>query len=375
MAQLFAEQKKVDEAIAAYSKSIELEPDDSDRRQQYIKLGDLLTQQNQTQEAIHAYQKAIELDPNKDKDDHPYLYLGDALSEQGQLERAIATYRQVIQLNPKNASAYNSLGYALQQQGKFEEAIAQYAKAIYFAPDWKGLKENLEEAQRLLALQQNPQLSLLPERLPAPQQDPLVLQKRSVVKVIAKNPSDWGDATGWVVKREGNKAWIVTNRHVVTQYDNKQLEEQIEVEFYSEPPSGQFRKRRPAKVVRMTGANEQLDLAVLEVTDIPKDIQALPISTANIAPDAPIHLIGHPNTSEDWTVSEGKVIQTAELEMRMSAYTVSGSSGSPVLDQQGRVVGLVWGSNTTSGNFNYSMAFPMKVVAERLQSWGILSRS
>jgi len=145
-----------------------------------------------------------------------------------------------------------------------------------------------------------------------------------------------------VVKRQGNKAWVVTNRHVATAEKNiPQSALKIEVEFYSEPYSGEVRKRKPAKIAKITAASDKLDLALLEVTDIPKDIQPLARSSASIALNAPIRIIGYPYTTDDSTVTPGEVINKTDRELKMSAISAPGNSGSPVLDQQNRVVGVV----------------------------------
>jgi superkiller protein 3 len=243
----------------------------------------------------------------------------------------------------------------------------------------KMIFENLKEAEQLLAFQQNPQMSVMPEHLPSPKDEPLVALKRAVVRVIAKSPATWGMGTGWLVKQEGNKAWIVTNRHVVTKTDEQQLEEQIEVEFYSTPPPGQFRKRRPARIAKITAANDPLDLAVLEVTGIPENIQSLPISSKAVALKTPIRVIGHPNTGTDWTVAKGEVSNETDQQLQLSAIVAPGISGGPVLDQQNFVVGVAFQINAfcnqnseVEGRAGCGIALPMKPVREKLDSWGIL---
>jgi superkiller protein 3 len=54
-------QKKLDEAIAAYRKVIQLDPQNV---YAYNDLGNALKDQKKLDEAIAAYRKAIELDPN-----------------------------------------------------------------------------------------------------------------------------------------------------------------------------------------------------------------------------------------------------------------------------------------------------------------------
>ena len=130
----------------------------------------------------------------------------------------------------------------------------------------------------------------------------------------------------------------------------RQSNQKIEVEFYSEPHSGELRKRLPAKIVKITAASDKLDLALLEVTNIPRDIKPLARSSTPVTLNAPIRIIGYPCTADDWTVATGEVINQTDQELRMSAISSPGNSGSPVLDQQNRVVGVVWGSSSYHSN-------------------------
>lgn len=396
-------QNKLNEAIAAYRKAIKLEGNQKETSDHYLNIGYILTQQNKLEEALTAYRMAIKLHPDNGCV-NPHCIVGGALLDQGKIDKAVVFFRQAIKINPKDSQLYNKLGRALYTQGKVDEAMTAYRQAIKINPQKADgylnlgyafqqqgkLKEAIEqlkqaatldknksvylnEAQRLLAFQQNPQLALVPENLPSVKHDPLSVQKRSVVRIISKDRLGYG--TGWVVKRKGLKAWIITNRHIVEE-DNRQTSPQgqaIEVEFYSEPPVGKFRKRLPAQIAKITAANDKLDIAVLEVTGIPEDIQPLSISTKNISFKAPICLIGHPDSHPDWSVFTGEVTNQTDIKLELSAITAPGISGSPVLDEQNRVVGLVWGGyyGDTSNKFSQTLAFPMQPVREQLTSWGI----
>jgi superkiller protein 3 len=80
-----------------------------------------------------------------------------------------------------------------------------------------------------------------------------------------------GIGTGWLLKRDQDTAWIVTNRHVVTNSRQEiDAEARIFVEYYSQPPQGKIRKRSKAKILHTTPADDWLDLAVLEVKNPPR---------------------------------------------------------------------------------------------------------
>ncbi len=68
--------------------------------------------------------------------------------------------------------------------------------------------------------------------------------------------------TGWIVKREQDRAWIVTNRHVVSEEKSNQPAQIIQVKFRGG-------EELPAKIAHITSPTDSLDLAVLEVKGIP----------------------------------------------------------------------------------------------------------
>jgi superkiller protein 3 len=394
---ILQQQGTLDEAIAAYRQAIQINPNYAEA---YSNLGNVLSLQGKPKEAIAAYRQIIQIDPN---DAEAYKYQGNVLFNEGQPQEAIAAYRQVIQIDPNDAEAYINLGWMLQEQGRLDEAIAAYRQAIQLNlknnqadnnfPDrisayLQNIRVNLllKETKRLLAMQKNPQFSEIPERLPSLKDEPLVSLKRSVVRVIIKNSPELQSVTGWVVKRQGNKAWIVTKRFVNTTNKTKlQSDPEIEVEFYSKPKSGEFRKRKPAKIAKITAASDKLDLALLEVTNIPKDIKPLARSSASVPLNSPTHIIGYSDdTTDDWTVATGKVINKSDRELQISAISVIVNAGSPVLDRQNRVVAIGQGSRytisiTRSQNqepvrrpaTNTALAFPLKSVTTQLKDWDI----
>ena len=97
----------------------------------YHYLGFTLDRQEKYEEAIAAYEKAIQLNPQYAD---AYYNLVNTLDEIEKYEEAMAAYQKAIQLNPQYASAYNNLGNTLDEIEKYEEAIAAYQKAIQLNP-------------------------------------------------------------------------------------------------------------------------------------------------------------------------------------------------------------------------------------------------
>lgn len=104
-----------------------------------VSLADLLQAQNRLDEAIEAYQKVLNLHPNPLIAVVAYNNVGNALKEQGKLEEAVQAYQQSLTIQP-NAEVYNNLGNALREQGKLEEAVQAYEQALTIQPDCAGAR-------------------------------------------------------------------------------------------------------------------------------------------------------------------------------------------------------------------------------------------
>ena len=392
------DQGKLEEAIANYQQAIELKPNYVNA---LVSLGNALDDQGNSEEAIALYEKAIELDPN---DAFAYYNLGVTLRRQGKLEEAITTYQKALSLPNQKSSpssihalAYNNLGYVLQEQGELEEAIRQYKRSLEIDPEYLTAKNNLREAERLLAIQLNPPLPDIDDtqHLPSVEDEPLVTVLRSTARIVAQVSAEGTSiGAGWVIKKEANTVWIVTNRHVVSDNKTKIPSNKIEVEFFSELPDKE-RPRYPATIINSTERNDSLDLAVLEVTGIPNDIQSLELSPGRIARNTDVIVIGHPFIDEiPWSTEVGLVKNYSpnNSKISMSGLFAQGSSGGPVLNSENQVIAMMVGIRTDSdipvtvldqANFNIDinqpatggvgLAYRIDVVVEKLREWGVIN--
>jgi tetratricopeptide (TPR) repeat protein len=376
------------ETESLFPKVIELEPSNAAG---YFNLGNALYKHQKYEEAIAAYQKAIQIKPNfaeayyklgnllqiKPKFTETYYHVGYVLdryvlNEQSKYEGAIAAYRKAIQIKPDYAEAYYSLGDLLINQQKYEEASIAYHTAIVLNPFkdktalyqlqiYEKIKSGGQAAvlniQAAIAIAHNTQRQLALRAKPYPQipddsyflpestQKPLLAVLRSTAKISALTLAGFSIGSGWVVKRENNTLWIVTNRHVVIDTSSKQPSNKIEVEFYSQLPDI-CRPRYSAILQYVTQSDEELDLAVLKIADIkPQDIKPLLPELGRIAHDTPVTVIGHPfNINELWSLSFGKVIDYSDNDQKfaISSTTVAeGDSGGPVIDTQNQIVGML----------------------------------
>jgi tetratricopeptide (TPR) repeat protein len=123
-----ADQKRLAEAVAAHQKAVKIDPRSA---LAYASLGNALREQKRLAEAVTACQKAIDLDPRLAP---AYNYLGATLRIQKRLAEAVAAHQKAIDLDPHFAAAYNNLGLALADQERLAEAVAAHQKAVKIDP-------------------------------------------------------------------------------------------------------------------------------------------------------------------------------------------------------------------------------------------------
>jgi superkiller protein 3 len=176
--------------------------------------------------------------------------------------------------------------------------------------------------------------------------------------------------TGVVIQRDANRTLILTNRHVI--FDGNEQGKNIQVEFFSSPPTGKVEMRRNAKLFKTTSLEDELDLAILEVSGkLPEDIQPLSMSTT-INPAMPIQIIGHDaeisKKDESWSVKSGK-ISYENQQLKISEVKLApGYSGSPVIDSKNRIIGIVYARKKDKP---ISFASPISEVKKQLSIWKI----
>ncbi|GAB4529360.1 MAG: hypothetical protein Tsb0014_11220 [Pleurocapsa sp.] len=114
------------EALNSYQTTLESHPQPNPSL--YYQLGKILRSKSRFSEAIAAYQKAIEVDPN-----FPWSYIDIQYTqvEEEQLPQLIAFYRQIVNKHPEVSLAWGNLGDALTAQNKITEAIDCYRTSCY----------------------------------------------------------------------------------------------------------------------------------------------------------------------------------------------------------------------------------------------------
>ncbi|OGQ53210.1 MAG: hypothetical protein A3J24_02300 [Deltaproteobacteria bacterium RIFCSPLOWO2_02_FULL_53_8] len=126
---VYSDAKDYDNAIEAYSKAIELDPDYGSA---YNNRGIAYRNKDQLDKAIEDYNKAIYLEPNNAI---AYNNRAIAYNKTGQYEREMEDYNKAISLKPDLAKAYSNRGNAFTDVKQYDRAIEDFNKAISLEPD------------------------------------------------------------------------------------------------------------------------------------------------------------------------------------------------------------------------------------------------
>lgn len=346
------------QAEAVYRRAIKLSPKDISL---YLDLASVLHERGKYVAAEAVHRQVMALDP---KNLERYKGLAGILSDQKKsaeaqavLRQLEAKYRQAIELDPKDAYHYNNLGYFLQENNRLIEARDYYKKSLKFSPNNRVARSNLEEVERLISIAGGTSKELLPDDTTYLPEDPLTTVRRSVLVILPffsgtnrNNDATQSDGlqshgTGFVVRREGDKAWILTARHVIRDPEEAREAVEIKVELYGgNLPNGVLPARLKAR--RLKNGADNVDMALLEVDDLPKDIHPLRFASRPVEDQRmSLTMVGHP-LKDYWKIENGTLLKaTTSILVIDEEQWDWGGSGSPILNDGKEVVGMVYAIN------------------------------
>ena len=125
-AQGLADAGQYQQAIAAYSRSINLDPYNADA---YLGRGYAYEKLGQYQKALSDYSRVIALKPANPQ---AYFVRGLLYDVLGKTDQAIQDYSVTISLKPNNPDAYYYRGMDWEKLGNTDAAIADYRNAVVF---------------------------------------------------------------------------------------------------------------------------------------------------------------------------------------------------------------------------------------------------
>lgn len=135
-----SEKHQYTEAVPAWRKAVELNPDDP---RAHNNLGSALAETGKPVEAMREYRRSLELN---EQSSQAHSNLGSALAQQGRLDEALAQFERAVELNPDNGRAQCNLGSALSEKGRTEEALEHLRKGVVLEPNFADGQNNLGAA-------------------------------------------------------------------------------------------------------------------------------------------------------------------------------------------------------------------------------------
>ena len=352
-------QRLYEAAIVDCDKALEIDPKDvdtySNRGSIKIKLGASEATRGNVEKAQRLYEaaivdcdKALEIDP---KDDSAYNNRGAAENVLGELEStrgntekmeelyeaALADYTQALKINPKDAKAYNNRATVKCKLGDIQSARgdAEKAQRLYHDGITDYNKSNQLNNQKDTDVQE---ADLDSE-----------IAKNSIVLVLAWSgiSNRFLSGSGFFVER--NK--IVTNIHVV------------------DSPGPIFAKLSGKETIwpieRVLTFDVENDLVILKLTG---EGVPLPLGDSDVVKGGEsVIAVGYPK--KKYKVAHGAIhsIRNSDKWIRMNINTVAGSSGGPMLNSSGQVIGVNVSSVNIEGK-SYTLAIPSNTLKALLAS-------
>jgi len=139
--------KRSKDAIAAFQRAAEMEPEDLPTRDE---LAQALLSDDQLDAALKQYQTLLEADPENTSAE---VHIGEILRRQGKYQDALAVIRKARKKDPENLEAGYNEGLLLDVLGRFDEAVETYQKMVDLASHANGAYTEEEKNNRSIFLE------------------------------------------------------------------------------------------------------------------------------------------------------------------------------------------------------------------------------
>ena len=212
------------------------------------------------------------------------------------------------------------------------------------------------EIPNIIKLPEAPPLLEKKEIAPAPPGEKVYAETVSSVILISCNTSDgkiYG--AGSIITTDG---FVLTNFHVI---------EKATACFGTlKPPGKNSIDSVPSYPLKIIASDRTKDLALVQFQPPILGLKPIPIGQmSSIKPGQEVHAIGHP-LKNYWAYTKGPISRVSLQDKFMSPIVAdliqtqtpisSGSSGGPLLDNEGYLIGVNTASRTDGQNINYAVA-------------------
>lgn len=155
MGAMLLRQGRLNEAIGFFQTALKIYPKYTDAESNlglaYYDLGLTYAQQRKFEEAEAAFRQSVSLNPKNAK---PHSSLSRLLIETARFNEAAAQASEAIRLDPKLIWAHFNRAWALERLGRLEEAESEYQQVLSLQPDLTDVKQRLGDVRRRLGKEQ-----------------------------------------------------------------------------------------------------------------------------------------------------------------------------------------------------------------------------
>jgi S1-C subfamily serine protease len=207
---------------------------------------------------------------------------------------------------------------------------------------------------------------------------------------LVRTPSSSSRATGWVVDRA--RKLLVTAYHVVGNQDRIEVTFPVYQAGRPVVEYAHYRDQRPrlkesghATRGNVLWKDARRNLALVELETLPKDVVELSLADTAPRPGETTHCVGNPNNIEAlWVYTAGSVRQLGRANLGNStdppdpqvivvqAPLNDGDHGAPVVNDQGRLIGVTAGKDAPQQLVSYCVAVSevKELLADARALWG-----
>lgn len=322
-----------DEALRAYRRYLELDP--SEPRAHEL-VGWLLLQKGRAADGLAEFRAAQRLAPQRGS---AYHGAGMALVALDRREEALRSLQEAARFSPDDPAIWGEIALAAADLGRAADALSAWDRAMRADPSYFDRRPAERKRWETLAARSPSRAVITPTPPPSavvaretPARDPVPAPSASRgaagVGLIRRSGPD-ASGSGFVVSADG---YVITNRHVVNGCQSISVRADSSTAF-------------KAQVIALHAHD---DLAVIRADAAFDAIAAFRVG-APIRPGDDIVAVGFPLAgllADEPSVTTGSVSALAGIHndpaiLQMSAPVQQGSSGGPLFDASGNVVGIV----------------------------------
>ncbi|MEK6300399.1 MAG: serine protease [Acidobacteriota bacterium] len=180
----------------------------------------------------------------------------------------------------------------------------------------------------------------------------------AVVMIECANADEASQASGFLIL----PGIVVTNYHVIKNMEKGTIK----------VVDGRLKGSKKFRITAVLAVDERTDLALLGVLEAKRaGISMLPLAQGNAVIGETVYAFGNPEglsgTMSPGIVSSALRVLNGKPLLQITAPISHGSSGGPVVNSRGQVVGIAVGSVTEGQNLNF--AVPASLITSLVTKW------